>query len=160
MTALGLAVTELYRSEQALARLLRAVAARHHCEQDVHHLALDLAGWSDDHARRLVEHGVGPMARAAWSNHGFGVLDVLRARLSDALTRRPEPSLLLLADLRRVHRAAAGVSLDWELLAQGAQAVKMPDLLTLTERCHPQTLRQMRWANAMVKELAPQVLAN
>jgi hypothetical protein len=60
--------------------------------------------------------------------------------------------------LRRVHRTAAGASLDWELLAQAAQAAKDSDLLALTEQCHPQTLRQMRWANAMLKELSPQAL--
>jgi hypothetical protein len=53
---------------------------------------------------------------------------------------------------------AAGVSLDWELLAQGAQAAKDDALLTMTSHRHPQTLRQMRWANAMLKELSPQTL--
>jgi len=63
-------------------------------------------------------------------------------------------------DLRRLHRLAAGVSVDWELLGQGAQAVKDDKLLDLTKRCHPQALRQMRWANAVLKELSPQALAN
>jgi len=67
----------------------------------------------------------------------------------------PSPGLLLLADLRRTHRLAAGVSLDWELLAQGAQAAKDSELLSLASCCHPETLRQMRWANAMLKELSP-----
>lgn len=84
----------------------------------------------------------------------------LPARLSELLRKRPEPALLLLADLRRVHRTAAGVSLDWELLGQGAQAAKDEDVLNLTSRCHPQTLRQMRWANAMLKELSPQALTS
>jgi hypothetical protein len=74
--------------------------------------------------------------------------------------RRPEPALLLLADLRRLHRLAAGVSLDWELLAQGAQGAKDTDLIDLSQRCHPQALRQMRWANAMLKELAAQALTS
>jgi hypothetical protein len=39
------------------------------------------------------------------------------------------------------------------------QAAKDSDLVALTTRCHPQTLRQMRWANAMLKELAPQAPA-
>jgi len=39
--------------------------------------------------------------------------------------------------------------LDWELLAQAAQATKDGELLAVTARCHLQTLRQMRWANAM-----------
>ena len=68
--------------------------------------------------------------------------------------------LLLLADLRRLHRVAAGVSLDWELLGQGAQAAKDSELLALTKQCHPQSLRQMRWANAILKVLSPQVLAS
>jgi hypothetical protein len=61
--------------------------------------------------------------------------------------------------LRRLHVTAAGVSVDWELLGQAAQATKDSELLALTQRCHPQTLRQMRWANAMLKTLSPQILA-
>jgi hypothetical protein len=45
-----------------------------------------------------------------------------------------------------------------ELLGQGAQALKDDKLLELTSRCHPQTLRQMRWANAVLKERTPQAL--
>jgi hypothetical protein len=66
--------------------------------------------------------------------------------------------MLLLADLRHVHRTAAGVSLDWEVLAQTAQAMQDTDLLAVAEDCHPQTLRQMRWANAKVKETAAQTM--
>lgn len=71
-----------------------------------------------------------------------------------------DAGLLLLADLRQLHRVAAGVSLDWKLLAQAAQAAKDSELLALTKRCHPQSLRQMRWANTMLKTLSPQVLAS
>ena len=53
---------------------------------------------------------------------------------------------------------AAGVSLDWEVLAQSAQAAEDTDLASLAADCHPQTLRQMRWTNAQVKELAAQVV--
>jgi hypothetical protein len=66
----------------------------------------------------------------------------------------------LLADLRHLHRVAAWISLDWELLAQGAQAAKDAELLALAKRCHPESLRQMRWANAMLKVLSPQVLVS
>lgn len=68
--------------------------------------------------------------------------------------------MLLLADLRRLHRRAAGVSLDWELLAQVAQSLRHRDLLTLTQRCHPQTLRQLRWTNAQLKVVSPQILSS
>ncbi|MGR7026893.1 hypothetical protein [Geodermatophilus sp. URMC 62] len=89
-----------------------------------------------------------------------GVLERIRQTTSDLLGRRPEPGLLLLADLRHVHREAAGVSLDWELLAQAAQGAKERELFALAKRCHPDTLRQMRWANAKLKESATQVLTS
>ncbi len=52
------------------------------------------------------------------------------------------------------------MSLDWELLAQAAQALRTPDLLELAQICHPQTLRQLRWTNAMPKVLSPQIMAS
>ncbi len=159
MNKIALAMGELHRSERRLADDLRAVAARHHSDQDIHHLALDLAAWSDDHIAVLGEHAERQGMRLRTPAIGVRTHRAQRM-LSDVLRRRPEPALLLLADLRRIHRVAAGASLDWELLAQGAQAVKNAELLAVTERCHPQTLRQMRWANAMLKELAPQALAS
>jgi hypothetical protein len=66
--------------------------------------------------------------------------------------------LLLLKDLRDIHRTAAGVSLDWEILAQTAQALKDDELLDLSRQCHPQTLRQLRWANASLKTNAAQIM--
>jgi hypothetical protein len=62
---------------------------------------------------------------------------------------------VLPADLRRLYRTASGVSLDGEILPQTAQAAKHRDLLALAQRCHAQTLRQTRWANAMLKEPGP-----
>jgi len=50
---------------------------------------------------------------------------------------------------------ASGVSVDWEMLAQG---LKHTDLLDVTKRCHPDTLRQVRWANAQLKEASTQIL--
>jgi hypothetical protein len=158
---LGLAIRELHRSETSLARDLVKVADRHAVEHEVHHVARDIAGWSRAHVRDLAD------AARAHQIHlpgdvpaSSGPVTALRTKLAELSGRRPEPGLLLLADLRRLHRKAAGVSLDWELLAQGAQAVKDPDLLELAGRCHPQTLRQLKWANAMLKILSPQVLAS
>ena len=82
----------------------------------------------------------------------------VRQKGDELLGRHHEPALLLLADLRTVHRQAAGVSLDWEILAQTAQALKDTELLGLAQRYHPETLRQMRWANALLKESAAQVM--
>jgi hypothetical protein len=159
MSKLALPIVQLHRSERHLAHALRAVAARHHSEQDICHIARDLARWCDEHVEALSDHGKRYRLRLSRGPRRVHVRGWIQEKLSDALRTRPEPALLLLADLRRVHRIAAGVSLDWELLAQGAQATKDADLLALTQQCHPQALRQMRWANAMLKELAPQALA-
>lgn len=157
---LKLAIRELHRSERKLAHRLNVIAARHPGDQDICHLAQDMAGWSQQHLRELAKHGRHYGLRLSAEPRTSAVTGVVQSRMSGMLRHRPEPGLLLLTDLRRVHRLSAGVSLDWELLAQGAQAAKDAELLSLTSRCHPETLRQMRWANAMLKELSPQVLMN
>jgi hypothetical protein len=162
MSTLPLVLRELHRSETSLGRALLAMADRHHVEHEIFHLARDLAGWSRDHVRRLAalgrEHGLTLDPEPRWS-----VPDRVAAVLqrgSDALGRRPEPGLLLLADLRRLHRKAAGVSLDWELLAQAAQAMRQRQLLELAQSCHPDAVRIMQWSNAHLKVMAPQIIAS
>src|SRR3954469_12523489 len=161
MSKLPFVLRELHRSETSLARQLLAVADRHKADQEIFHVARDMARWPRIHVRRLSEvgrdHGVRLDPDPRWQLPAASELAQL---ISAALSRRSEPGLLLLADLRRLHRKAAGVSLDWELLAQAAQAMKDPDLLELAGRCHPQTLRQLKWTNAMLKVLSPQVLAS
>jgi hypothetical protein len=158
---IGLALRELHRSETSLARALLRVSDRHEAEAEVHLVARDLAEWSRQHVARLAEAAarydvrLGPGAPAS-----SGLLAPLRTTLGQLTRHREETGLLLLADLRRLHRKAAGVSLDWELLAQGAQAVADTELLDLASECHPRTLRQLTWANAMLKQLSPQVLAS
>lgn len=44
--------------------------------------------------------------------------------------------------------------------AQAAQAAKDRALLDLVADCHPQTLRQMRWTNTMIKQLSAQALTS
>ncbi|MBV9162537.1 MAG: hypothetical protein JO281_13515 [Pseudonocardiales bacterium] len=158
---LNLALRELHRAENSLAGDLLKVADRHKVDHEVYHVARDLARWSQQHVHGLVEVG-----RRYGLNlkddpdEDSGLLSTVRGKASELVGRRPEPGLVLLADLRHLHRVAAGVSLDWELLAQGAQAAKDAELLALAQQCHPQSLRQMRWANAMLKMLSPQVLAS
>jgi len=159
---IGLALEELHRSETKLARQLRAISARHYVEHEIHYVAQDLAVWSDVHVQELARsagrHGL--FLSAGNPRETPRVVDAIAQRVSTAFGSQPAPGLILLADLRRVHRSAAGVSLDWELLAQGAQVVGDTDLIDVTARSHPETLRQMRWANAMLKTLSPQVLAS
>lgn len=163
MSKIRYAVRELHRSEGMLARSLRNAADRHKVDHEIHHVARDIAGWSEDHVRELAaiapNYGLTLSDKPKEGLRRLG-LGELYARTSVAMGGHPQPGLLLLADLRRLHRLAAGVSLDWELIAQAAQATKDRDLLALAKRCHPQTLRQMRWANAHLKVISTQVLAS
>jgi hypothetical protein len=86
------------------------------------------------------------------------LMAAIRQKSAELVGRHHDPALLLLKDLREIHRKAAGVSLDWEILAQTAQALKDDELLALSKTCHPQTLRQLRWANAMLKAHSAQIM--
>ncbi|MFJ4623328.1 hypothetical protein [Streptomyces sp. NPDC088812] len=148
--------------EHDLERDLLAVAERHRAEHEVHHVARDLARWSHEHTARLAatgrRHGLdlpGPP-----DDPGPGALAALREKTAGALGRRPTTGLLLLHDLRDLHLAAARNSLHWEMLAQAAQALRDEELLDLVGSCHPQTLRQMRWTNTLIKAQAAQILTS
>ncbi len=155
----GAAIEELHRSENDMAGALLNLSDQQKIDHEIFYVARDIARWSQEHVRRLADAG----------RHYDLDLDpdpedeaTLMARLkqkgAELTGRFHEPGLLLLADLRHVHRMAAGVSLDWEVLAQTAQAMRDRELLGLAEDCHPETLRQMRWANTKVKETAAQIM--
>jgi hypothetical protein len=158
---LDLAMKELHRSESHLVHVLRSISERHSTDHEVFHVTLDLARWSERHLQELAaiapEYGLelDPSAGA-----DDGLLATVREKAAELFGRRPEPGLLLLADLRHLYREASGVSLDWELLAQGAQGARKRDLVDLAERCLPETVRQAKWANGMLKEAATQVLVS
>lgn len=156
-----LAIRELHRSEKHLAHVLMTMSDEHKTDHEVFYLARDMAGWSEQHVAELADAGQRyGLDLGAETEDDTGPMATLRQKASEMVGRKSSPALLLLADLRHLYREASGASLDWELLAQGAQAVKNPELLALSKRCHPETLRQVRWANAMLKVLSPQVLAS
>ena len=158
---LGMAIEELHRSENELYTALLSMSDRHRVDHEVFHVTRDMSDWSRQHVAELAEAGrefgleLDPEAR-----HVQGLMEKVRQKASELTGRESAPGLLLLADLRHLYREASGTSLDWELLAQGAQGAKNKELLGLAERCHPQTLRVSRWANAKLKESSPQVLAS
>ncbi len=156
---IGLVLRQLHRDENDLAHELFQVADRHKVDHEIFHVARDLAAWSQRHvvdiaaiARDYGEdldpepHGESSLAARA--------LDTV----SELSGRARTPGLLMLRDLREIYIKAAGVSLDWEMLAQAAQGIRHTDLLELAERSRAQTLRQMRWANGKLKESATQTL--
>ena len=158
---LDMAIEELHRSENHLVTVLLSMSDKHKVDHEVFHVCRDMAGWSRTHVAELARIGrdfgvdLDPEAR-----DDPGPLEVVRRRTSELLGRRQAPGLLLLADLRHLYKEASGTSVDWELLAQGAQGAKEKELLDLAERCHPQTLRVAKWANSYLKVTSPQVLAS
>ena len=161
MSKIDWAIRELHRSENDLAGELLQVSDRHKPDHEIFYLGRDLARWSQRHVEELArvgrDYGLDLDAEA---EDDSSILARLRQKGSELTGRRHAPGVLLLRDLRELHMKAAGVSLDWELLAQAAQATKDRELLALTQDCHPETLRQTRWANAMLKETAAQVLVS
>ena len=159
MSKVPMALEELHRSENDLAGELLRASDSHKADHEIFYVARDIARWSQEHVRGLAVSG---------RDYGLdldpeppgddSILATVRQKGDELLGRRHDPALLLLRDLRKIHRMAAGVSLDWEILAQTAQALKDTELLGLAERLHPETLRQMRWANAQLKEAAAQVM--
>ncbi|MEU7553709.1 hypothetical protein AB0B01_15410 [Streptomyces sp. NPDC044571] len=154
MSGITLVLQALYGGERHLEAALLAAAERHRADHEVHHVATDLARWSREHGDRLAE---------ASRHHGL-VLDETAAAAPEAADGQDaaptHPGLLLLRDLTALHLAAGRNSLHWEMLAQVAQATRDDRLAALASDCHPQTLRQMRWCNTLLKNLSPQVLAS
>ena len=123
------------------------------------YLGRDLARWSQDHVREIATIGKNyDVELDAEPHEEAGLVAAVRQKGAELVGGRHDAALLLLKALREIHRKAAGVSLDWEILAQTAQALKDTELLTLTKRCHPQTLRQLRWSYASVKVNAAQIM--
>ncbi|MFK8906178.1 hypothetical protein [Streptomyces sp. YS-3] len=161
MNGIKIVLRGAHHGERRLARELLTVAERHRTEQEIHHVALDLATWSREHVQRLADtardHDL-DLSGPGESPGGF--LTTLREKTAETMGRRPEPGLLLLRDLRDLHLAASENSLSWEMLGQAAQASRDAGLLQLVSSCHPRTLRQMRWTNTMIKILSPQILTS
>jgi hypothetical protein len=155
------ALRRIYDGENDITQDLLRMAAKHHTEHEIQHVARDLASWSQEHVRLLARHA--PAYGLSLDEQADGphrVTERARDALSQVIGRRPEPGLLLLEDLRELYLRASQNSLAWEMLAQIAQAKHERELLDLSEECHPQTLRQIRWANTMLKTLSPQVLSS
>jgi len=149
---------DLHTNENALILELLRLSERYASVHEVHHLARDVARWSRAHVRKLAELGpdygveLDPEPK---NEHALG--KTAREKISDVEAGRGL-SMTLLADLRTVYLRAAELSVDWEMLAQAAQAARDERLLGLASECHPSTLRQMRWANATIKSESPQII--
>ena len=161
---IGLVLRELHRSENDLARELLLASDRHKGDHEMYHVARDVAVWSHRHVRAIADvaqgYGEDLDPEPDPTPQEEGLARTVREKGSDLLGRAPSPGLLLLRDLRTIYIKASGVSVDWEMLAQAAQGIQHTDLFSVAKECHPETLRQARWANAKLKESSTQVLVS
>jgi hypothetical protein len=158
-TGLEYALRRVHSGEQDLVEQLLRIAEKHRSEHEVHHVCRDLAQWSRENLASLAEaaahYDVHLDAEAAGPGPLRQALDALAGR-----TPGRAASIALLEDLRDLFLVASETSLAWEMLAQHAQARRERDLLDVVSHAHPQTLRQLRWVNTMIKTLSPQALAS
>jgi hypothetical protein len=157
---LSYAFHRLNDDEAAVAAQLTQLADQHRSEHEIHHVARDLLVWSQDNLVRIsetaAEHDVqlsSTPAPEAAQKCGQVPCSTLHQQPSAA-------GLRLLEDLRTTYLLASACSLSWELLAQHAQARHEIAILDLAGLCHPRALRQMRWANTMLKTQSPQALTS
>ncbi|MEV6211458.1 hypothetical protein [Kitasatospora sp. NPDC051914] len=162
MSGASITLQALHDGERRLEHDLLVVARRHRADHEVHHVATDVARWSHEHAHRIARAAqhYGLDLSGPDGDPGPGLMAAVREKAAEALGRRSEIGLLLLYDLCDLHLTATENSLRWEMLAQLAQATDDSRLLDLATACHPQTLRQMRWTNTMIKTLSPQLLGS
>ena len=162
MKAVAELVDELHQGENDMIGRLRRAAHQHSADYDVRHGATHLSEWSKDHVSRLADVGrrFGLELSSSTDVGGESVVQQALDKTANAPRHRPEPALLLLRDLRELHLCAAGNNLGWTMLAQAAKALRDKELVQLTDDCQPQTVRQMRWTETLIKELSPQALAS
>jgi hypothetical protein len=159
-TGLEYALHRVHHGENEVVQQLSRMADRHQQEAEVHHVATDLIGWSTINIARLADAAKAYDVSLSREPDSPGVVRHAVDSLVSATSVGTAPALALLEDLRDLYLVASETSLAWEMLAQHAQARRETDLLQVTSECHPQTLRQIRWANGMLKTLSPQALAS
>lgn len=175
---IGLAIQQVRSAEKDLADELHRVGERHKTDHEVYHVTKKLEKMSRSHVEELARYddryrvsaapgggqqggqsGRSGLLGSLWEK-GSDLLETAREEGSELVGQRPESGLLLLRDLRKLSILAAEVSVNWVILGQGAQAAKDGELLGTVKECHAQNLRQMKWANTMIKHIAPQVLTS
>lgn len=159
---LGLAIREVCDAEERLGRELNALGERHKADHDVFHLTETLQRIVVANLERLVRHAgrydVDVDPSEVREEHGSGLVEKAREKSSELIGRRPEPGLLLVRDLRKLHLLYAEVSINYVILGQGAQAARDAELLDACSTCHTQALRGMKWTVTRLKTASPQVL--
>lgn len=161
MNKIGMALKELYRAEEELADEFVKVGERLAVEQDVWYDCGRFADQCHRHAdaiRPFAARHEQELDPADDDTVGETTTAALRHKLSELLGRRPESGLLLLASLRQLYLQAHEVSFHWVVAGQLAQATRDPELLSLVDDLHRETLTQIKWLKTQVKLASPQAL--
>ena len=153
MPHLATYVTLAGRSEQTLAEAFRTVAEGHAVEAGVFHMCTLLAGWCDDHVRRLQP----VVDRHADIGAADDVREPERLHAAELTEVRTGP-VGLLRDLQDLMVLATLVQTTWTVVDQCAQGARDEELQRIAEQCNHETSRQLKWLNTRLKAAAPQAL--
>lgn len=157
MNKTGLLLAQLHDAETDLAAEYRAIADRHAAEHGLYYLGRTLASQCDDHAEtvRTISGKFGKvLSEPAGTETLHNVMAGIRRKSSELLSRRPEPGLLLLRDLRQLYLMAEEAGIRWLALGQVAQAIPDRQLLGQVIALRKQTLTQIKWLKTRIRKPA------
>jgi hypothetical protein len=150
--------------KEALAHDLNTLGERHKADHDVYHLTGVLLRIAHTNLERLAPHaeryGVAIDTDDGPDHHAPTLAGKAREKTAELIGRRPEPSLVLIHDLRTLHMLYAEASINYVIISQAAQAAADTELLDAISACHAQTLRGMKWTVTRLKTAAPHALTS
>lgn len=158
---IGTVLAAVHESETALYHRLLALSQQYVTEHEIHHVAKDVAQWFRNHLKDIAE--LDSDYDQALNSNVPEVKTVKHAakRSHDATLGVDEPvGLGLLWDLRDIHMLASGISMQWTMLSQAAQALRDSELSAMVTKCQAETDRQKTWAKAQIKQLSAQTLVS
>jgi hypothetical protein len=146
-------------AEASLADELSRIGERHAAESDVYHVAHALAARASDQLDRLLPHA---RRYAAPERNDVEptppALERVRRLTSELVSRRPEPGILLLHDLREAYVLAHGAEIAWVTLRQAAKAARDAELVATADEGLEEAERRWKWLRTKIKDASPQVL--
>lgn len=158
---IGTVLAAVHESEATLYQDLLALSQRYANEHEIHHVAKDVAQWSRNHIKDIA---------AIATDYGqvldSDVPDVRTFKHAAKQSHNATPGidkpagLGLLWELRDIHMSASGISMQWTMLSQAAQALRKSGLSEMVKKCQAETDRQVTWAKAQIKQLSAQTLVN
>lgn len=138
-------------SELQMAEALKKVADHHKDEPDIYYMCIMMAGWSEDHARKIEPF------RSQYKAKAGNVKEP--ERLSQALFKSPRKgSLALLRDLHDLWLVNKEIEISWMVLLQASRALRDILLESLCKNLQSETKRQGDWLLTRIKQAAPQTL--